>query len=74
MKKLFLTFFFIACAALMTINVSTASKDKKSYLTLSLSELSAGADGTCCREQGSICVIGQVVHMDCYAKQSGSCA
>jgi hypothetical protein len=43
MKKLFLTFFFIACAALMTINVSTASKDKKSYLTLSLSELSAGA-------------------------------
>jgi len=33
----------------------------------------AGGNGTCCPEQGSICVIGSVSHSDYYYLESGPC-
>jgi hypothetical protein len=61
-----------ACTTLMTINVKT-SKNKKSYMTLSLSELSAGAEGICCPENGSYCTMNGTYYYNEYNKILGKC-
>jgi hypothetical protein len=72
-KKIFWCLGIVVILAVMSINFITTNKANKQTSSLKLTEISAGADGTCCPEQGSYCVIGDKNFGGYFFKGWGSC-